>query len=101
MPVSTSSFETVPGLLARLPLLDRDGRIAGHQLVFGNSGDPSDRVAAQALGDGEHGLSALTGGLPAWIRVSRAFLLTFDPLPVGPGFFNHREIPGNIISAAW
>jgi c-di-GMP phosphodiesterase len=83
--VSTSSFAAVPGLLSRQPILDRDGRIAGHELVFGNSGDPSDRVAAQALGDGEHGLSVLTGGLPAWIRVSRAFLLTFDPLPIAAG----------------
>jgi EAL and modified HD-GYP domain-containing signal transduction protein len=71
--------------MARLPILDRDGRVAGHELVFGNSGDPSDRVAAQALGDGEHGLAGLTGGVPAWIRVSRAFLLTFDPLPIAAG----------------
>jgi c-di-GMP phosphodiesterase len=85
VPVSTSSFAAVPGLLARQPILDRDGRIAGHELMFANSGDPSDRVAAQALGDGEHGLSVLTGGVPAWIRVSRAFLLTFDPVPITAG----------------
>jgi EAL and modified HD-GYP domain-containing signal transduction protein len=85
VPVSTSSFAAVPGLLARQPILDSAGRIAGHELVFANSGDPSDRVAAQALGDGEHGLAALTGGVPAWIRVSRAFLLSFDPLPISSG----------------
>jgi EAL and modified HD-GYP domain-containing signal transduction protein len=85
VPESTTPA-TVPGLLARQPLLDGAGRIAGQQLTFRGAGGPAtDAVAALALGSGDHTLAALTGGVPAWIRVSKAFLLEFDPLPVAPG----------------
>jgi EAL and modified HD-GYP domain-containing signal transduction protein len=77
-----------PTLLARQPILDQDGRVRGHELAFQDgAAQPSERATARLLlaGMAEHELPELTGGLPAWIKVSREFLLTFDPLPLAPG----------------
>ncbi len=76
-----------PVLIARQPILDADGRVVCHELRFGDGTGTSERATAAALvlGAGDHDLATLTGGLPAWVAVSREFLLTFDPLPLAPG----------------
>lgn len=76
--MTTLPTDTTPALLARQPILDHDGRVRGHELLFRDAASPAERATATALG-------ALSGGLPAWIKVSREFLLTFDPFPVAPG----------------
>jgi EAL and modified HD-GYP domain-containing signal transduction protein len=76
--MTTLPPDTTPTLLGRQPILDRDGRVRGHELLFRDAASPAERATATALG-------ALSGGLPAWIKVSREFLLTFDPFPVAPG----------------
>jgi EAL and modified HD-GYP domain-containing signal transduction protein len=87
-PLTLPSLDAHPTLLAREPILDRSGRVVGHELLFRDGGSgPSERATARLLvaGTGDHELSQLTGGLPAWIKVSREFLLAFDPLPLAPG----------------
>jgi c-di-GMP phosphodiesterase len=76
---------SVPALLSRRPILDPEGRVRGQELRFRGDG-PSERATAATfvLGTGDHDLGTLTGGVPAWIAVSREFLLTFDPLPLAP-----------------
>lgn len=76
--MTTLPHDTNSALLARQPIIDRDGRVRGHELLFRDAASPAERATATALG-------ALSGGLPAWIKVSREFLLTFDPFPVAPG----------------
>jgi EAL and modified HD-GYP domain-containing signal transduction protein len=86
--VTVSSLDAHPTLLARQPILDQTGRVRGHELLFrdGASG-PSERATARLLvaGAGDHELAELTGGVPAWFKASREFLLAFDPLPLAPG----------------
>ena len=74
-------------LLARQPILDRSGRIRGYELLFNDGDGPSERATARLLlaGTGDHELAELTNGLPAWFKVSREFLLSFDPLPLAAG----------------
>jgi EAL and modified HD-GYP domain-containing signal transduction protein len=77
-----------PTLLARQPILDQGGRVRGHELLFQDGAPaPSERATARLLlaGMADHDLAELTGGHPAWIQVSREFLLAFDPLPLAPG----------------
>ena len=77
-----------PTLLARQPILDQDGRIRGHELMFQDGApEPSEKATSRLLvtGMAEQELPELTSGLPAWITVSREFLLTFDPLPLPRG----------------
>src|SRR5690242_11457314 len=74
-------------LFARQPILDREGRLAGYELLYRGTGSESphaatSRVAASALSD--LGLRQATGGAPAFINVTTEFLLAMDPLPFGP-----------------
>jgi c-di-GMP phosphodiesterase len=88
---ATSPFDAPPmspSLLARQPILDQDGRVRGYELAFQDGAlQPSERATARLLlaGAAERDLTEVTAGLPAWIKVSREFLLTFDPLPLEPG----------------
>ena len=82
-------------LLARQPILDGGEHVRGHELLFrtATGGPPiavdperaTSHVLVAAAGDLD--IATLTGGLPAWINVTRAFLLTFDPLPLDPPQF--------------
>jgi EAL and modified HD-GYP domain-containing signal transduction protein len=78
-------------LVARQPILDLSGRVHAYELLF--RGDDDAR-----LGGGERATAAvlvstfldakldeITGGRPAWVNVSREFLLRVDPLPLPPG----------------
>jgi len=86
------STTVAPVLLARQPILDRHGRIRGYELLFRGPGPrplggvAGDRATAQVLVSAlsDLDLPALTGGRPAWVNVSRDFLLAFDPLPLSP-----------------
>ena len=74
-------------LFARQPILDRDGRLAGYELLHRGEGSESphaatSRVAATALSD--MGLRTATGGAPAFLNVTTEFLLAMDPLPFRP-----------------
>jgi EAL and modified HD-GYP domain-containing signal transduction protein len=74
-------------LFARQPILDRDGRLAGYELLHRGEGSESphaatSRVAASALSD--LGLRTATGGAPAFLNVTTEFLLAMDPLPFRP-----------------
>jgi c-di-GMP phosphodiesterase len=84
--VTPPTTPTDPGshLLARRPVMARDGRVVGHQLDFGDEAGPSERATARALLHlgGDRRLIELTGGVPAWIGVSRDLLLTVDPFPL-------------------
>jgi EAL and modified HD-GYP domain-containing signal transduction protein len=84
-PGASSSESEV--LFARQPILDRDGRLAGYELLYRGEGSESphaatSRVAASALSD--LGLRSATGGAPAFLNVTTEFLLAMDPLPFGP-----------------
>ena len=80
-------------LFARQPIVDTAGRIVGYELLFrradGTAGaiEDDEQATAQVLVGALAELSPeeATGGKPAWIHVSRDFLLTVDPLPVAPG----------------
>ena len=78
-------------LVARQPILDAAGRVHAHELLFRGDDDArmggGERATAAVLvttflgGD----IDAVTGGRPAWVNVSREFLLAVDPLPMAPG----------------
>lgn len=82
-------------LLARQPILDGDERVCGHELLFrtATGGPPigvdPERATSHVLvaASSDLDIAVLTGGAPAWVNVTRAFLLTFDPLPLDPGQF--------------
>ena len=97
----------VPVLLARQPILDGRERIQGYELLFrtpagGSVGevDP-DRATAQLLTavSGDLDLDELTGGRPAWINVTRSFLLAHDPLPLDPGHFVFELLEDQLLDA--
>ena len=89
-----------PGLLARHPILGADGRIVGYELLFAGDAEHSDGAAIEAMAAGDVELAALTGGLPAWIRVSADLLLDFDPLPLAPGTVVVQLRPGTEVDHA-
>lgn len=73
--------------VARQAILGRRGELLGYELLY-RSGQVQDHVAATArvllssLGD--IGLDRLVGPVPAFVNVSREFLLAGEPLPVDP-----------------
>ncbi len=89
MEVSAPARSTLSAqvLIARQPVLDPGERVRGHELVWGGAEGPSERATAHALVAAASGgdLAPLTGGRPAWVRMSPAFLLALDPLPLPPG----------------
>ncbi|MFN8203779.1 MAG: HDOD domain-containing protein [Solirubrobacteraceae bacterium] len=83
---------TAPVLVARQPICDRERRVEGYELLFRAHDreralvtDP-DRASAHVLvtSFADIGARALVGGRPAWINVTRRFLLEVHPLPIGP-----------------
>ncbi len=79
--------------VARQPILDRDGRLLGYELLFrahdGERAEVHDHRAATAtvILDGffDVGLSDLVGDSVAYVNVSREFLLSLRPLPLPAG----------------
>ena len=93
---------SAPALLARQPIIDTQGRTRGHELLWGDGDGPSERLTARALVAAATGgdLGEVTGGRPAWVRMSRAFLLAFDPLPLPPGALVVQLEPDPVVDDA-
>lgn len=72
--------DTVPVSFARQPILDRDGRLAGYELLVPERPSPAGAMAALTGTD----LRAAGGGADVFLDVTPAALLAFDPLPFGP-----------------
>jgi EAL and modified HD-GYP domain-containing signal transduction protein len=73
--------------VARQPILTARQRLAGYELLHRGVANYGEQATAQVLlaAFGDIGLRELVGGHPAWINVSRRFLLDVDPLPLPPG----------------
>jgi EAL and modified HD-GYP domain-containing signal transduction protein len=73
--------------VARQPILDARQRLQGYELLHRGTAAYGEQATAQVLlaAFGEIGLRSLVGSRPAWINVSRRFLLDVDPLPLPPG----------------
>jgi EAL and modified HD-GYP domain-containing signal transduction protein len=73
--------------VARQPILDGRRRLRGYELLHRGVAAYGEQATAQVLlaSFGEIGLRTLVGAQPAFINVSRRFLLDVDPLPVAPG----------------
>jgi EAL and modified HD-GYP domain-containing signal transduction protein len=77
-------------LVARQPILEASGRVHAHELLFRGDDDArsggGERATAAVLVSTflDGGLDEITAGKPAWVNVSRDFLLTVDPLPMPP-----------------
>ena len=102
VPLTLPALDAPRALLARQPILDRDGHIRGHELLFDDGDGPSERATARLLlaGTGDHELGELTHGLPAWFKVSREFLLAFDPLPLAAGTVVLELEPDSLVDEA-
>src|SRR5262245_17637262 len=81
-------------LVARQPVLDRRLQVVGYELLYrtpealgaASVSDPevaTSRVISNTFG--EFGLERLVGARPAYINLTRDFLLTVRPLPLMPG----------------
>jgi len=70
--------------VARQPILDRRQRLRGYELLHRGAAAYGEQATAQVLlaAFGDIGLRSLVGAQPAWINVTRRFLLDVDPLPV-------------------
>jgi EAL and modified HD-GYP domain-containing signal transduction protein len=72
--------------VARQPILDAGRRLHGYELLHRGNASYGEAATAQVLlaAFGEIGLRTLVGSRPAFVNVSRRFLLDVDPLPVPP-----------------
>ncbi len=73
--------------VARQPILDARQRLTGYELLHRGVAAYGEQATAQVLlaAFGDIGIRSLVGNRPAWINVSRRFLLDVDPLPLPPG----------------
>jgi EAL and modified HD-GYP domain-containing signal transduction protein len=79
-------------VVARQPILDRDERITGYELLFSASSgraaaahahDATARMLVQSVAD--VGLDQVAAGRPAHIKLTREVLVAVRPLPLPPG----------------
>jgi EAL and modified HD-GYP domain-containing signal transduction protein len=72
--------------VARQPILDVRQRLKGYELLHRGGATYGEKATAQVLlaTFGELGLRTLVGSRPAFINVTRRFLLDVDPLPLLP-----------------
>src|SRR4051812_38273469 len=82
MDVATASSVAV----ARQPILDARQQLRGYELLHRGVAAYGEQATAQVLlaAFGDIGLRTLVGASPAWINVTRRFLLDVDPLPLPP-----------------
>lgn len=73
--------------VARQPILTAPQGLAGYELLHRGLANYGEQATAQVLlaAYGDIGIRSLVGSHPAWINVSRRFLLDVDPLPLPPG----------------
>jgi EAL and modified HD-GYP domain-containing signal transduction protein len=98
-------------LLARQPILDRDERVVAYELLYRpipDGGGPLDPVAATAAvivnGLSDVGLDSLVGPHPAYVNVTREFLLGVPALPLAPErvvleLLEDQELDGALLDA--
>ena len=98
-------------LLARQPIPDRDERVIAYELLYRPipiGGGPLDPVAATASvivnGLSDVGLDALVGPHPAYVNVTREFLLGVPSLPLAPErvvleLLEDQELDGALLDA--
>jgi c-di-GMP phosphodiesterase len=80
-------------LVARQPILDAQLKVVGYEVLYRANGGPSaqvedaERATSSVIADafGELGLERLVGPRPAFLNVTRDFLLAVRPLPFVPG----------------
>jgi EAL and modified HD-GYP domain-containing signal transduction protein len=84
MDVATALASTVA--VARQPILDGSQRLQGYELLHRGVAAYGEQATAQVLlaAFGDIGLRSLVGAQPAWVNVTRRFLLDVDPLPLPP-----------------
>jgi EAL and modified HD-GYP domain-containing signal transduction protein len=72
--------------VARQPILDVGRRLKGYELLHRGDRTYGEKATAQVLvaAFGELGLRTLVGSQPAFINVTRRFVLDVDPLPLPP-----------------
>jgi EAL and modified HD-GYP domain-containing signal transduction protein len=72
--------------VARQPILTARERLVGYELLHRGLATYGEQATAQVLlaAYGDIGIRGLVGSHPAWINVSRRFLLDVDPLPLPP-----------------
>src|SRR4051812_1878935 len=72
--------------VARQPILDRGQKLRGYELLHRGAAVFGEQATAQVLlaAFGDIGLRSMVGAQPAWINVTRRFLLDVDPLPIPP-----------------
>jgi EAL and modified HD-GYP domain-containing signal transduction protein len=72
--------------VARQPILDQRQQLRGYELLHRGIATYGERATAQVLlaAYGDIGLRQMVGSAPAWINVTRRFLLDMDPLPIAP-----------------
>ncbi|HEY6759689.1 MAG TPA: HDOD domain-containing protein [Baekduia sp.] len=72
--------------VARQPILDQRQQLRGYELLHRGSANYGEQATAQVLlaAFSDIGMRSIVGSQPAWINVTRRFLLDVDPLPVPP-----------------
>jgi EAL and modified HD-GYP domain-containing signal transduction protein len=72
--------------VARQPILDQRQQLRGYELLHRGMAVYGEQATAQVLlaAYGDIGMRRLVGAAPAWINVTRRFLLDTDPLPLSP-----------------
>jgi EAL and modified HD-GYP domain-containing signal transduction protein len=72
--------------VARQPILDGSQRLRGYELLHRGIAAYGEQATAQVVlaAYGDIGLRTLVGAQPAWVNVTRRFLLDVDPLPLPP-----------------
>jgi c-di-GMP phosphodiesterase len=72
--------------VARQPILDQRQQLRGYELLHRGMATYGEQATAQVLlaAYGDIGLRQIVGSAPAWINVTRRFLLDTDPLPLAP-----------------
>jgi EAL and modified HD-GYP domain-containing signal transduction protein len=72
--------------VARQPIFDQSQRLQGYELLHRGIAAYGEQATAQVLlaAFGDIGLRHLVGTQPAWVNVTRRFLLDVDPLPLAP-----------------
>jgi EAL and modified HD-GYP domain-containing signal transduction protein len=72
--------------VARQPILDQRQQLRGYELLHRGIATYGEQATAQVLlaAYGDIGLRQMVGAQPAWINVTRRFLLDMDPLPIAP-----------------
>jgi EAL and modified HD-GYP domain-containing signal transduction protein len=89
VPISSTDMDVALAssvAVARQPIFDQRQQVRGYELLHRGVAAYGEQATAQVLlhAFGDIGLRSLVGSQPAWINVTRRFLLDVDPLPLPP-----------------